>query len=734
MKQVFLKGDRIIVDSIPSPTLATNRILVANAYSLISTGTESMMVKGGPGNIAQQVLHQPGLLLRAAPKIRQEGIAKTWQLASESSAKQSPLGYSTAGTVLAAGRDVTDINQGDRVACGGQSAHHAEVVSVPRNLVARIPAGVTLEQASFTTIGAIAMHGVRRAGVQMGETVAVLGLGLLGLLAVQIARAAGYKVIAFDIDEKRVEIARQLGIDTAWPLEKCEPVKETLNLTGGFGADAVIVCAATPGSQAVNLAFDLCRHKARVVAIGAFGMDLDRSKMYEKELDLLMSTSYGPGRYDPVYEEQSIDYPIGYVRWTENRNMEEFLHLLAEEKINVTPLISSVFPVEEAAQAYEQLSHPRAAPAVILKYNPESYLTETKWASRISTGGVPAAITAGKIKTAVVGAGGFVQGYRLPALKKCNDYYHIRAIVTAEGPNSKSLADKYGADYASTDYHEVLEDPDTDLVMIGTRHNLHYPIIIDALKAGKKVFTEKPLCLRPEELKKIEEAVRETGIPVIVGFNRRYSPLAGTLKQALAELPAPYLIQYRVSTGAIPANHWTLDPDVGGGRIIGETCHFFDLFDFLVGKDNEVRDIQVKAIPVNGKQVTARDNLTVAVTYADGSLASLTYTTLGSTRMEKERAEVFAGNSSFVLGDYRWLESYDFPLKKLDIKYGKLNKDRLELPRQDKGWEQELIELAKYLRGEESRLISFGEVVRATKITFEVERLSRNEAATGEQQ
>jgi predicted dehydrogenase/threonine dehydrogenase-like Zn-dependent dehydrogenase len=726
MKQVFIKGKQIVVDEVPPPAVADNGILVANVYSVISTGTEVATVKGQSASLAKRALQRPELIDKVASSIRQQGVIRTLREVREAVGQPSPLGYSSAGIVFAVGRNVVDINQQDRVACGGL-AHHAEIVSIPRNLVARIPASVSFEEASFATIGSIAMHSVRRASLQFGETMVCIGLGLVGLLAVQIARAGGYKVIGFDTNESRVALAKSLGIDNAFTVGKCSPVKDTLALTDGFGADAVGIYAAGKSGDVVNLAFDLCRPKGKVVIVGSFPMDLDRSKMYRKELELLMSTSYGPGRYDPVYEDQSTDYPIGYVRWTENRNMEEFLSLLAEGKIQTMPLISAIHSVDEAAEAYRKLASPEAKPAVLLKYHLEGMLGNEKVTGRIFMPGKPPTISAEKARIAIVGAGDFVRNYRLPVIRKLSDCFQLRAIVTAHSETSKSLAENYEADYSTTDYHEVLADTDVDMVMIGTRHDLHYPIIMDALKAGKRVFVEKPLCLRREELNDITQAVKESGIPVIVGFNRRYSPLAETLKEALAGLPKPYLIHYRVNTGIIPANHWTLDPQVGGGRIIGEACHFFDLFNFLVGKDTEVSNIQVRAIPVDGKQVVSRDNIETTISYNDGSLASLTYTTLGSPKMEKERTEVFAGNSSFVLNDYLWLESYSYSLDNLIVESGKRKKNRLVLHRQVKGVEKEMSELARFFKGEESQIISFSEVVKATEITLRVEELSRSQ-------
>jgi predicted dehydrogenase/threonine dehydrogenase-like Zn-dependent dehydrogenase len=725
MKQVFIKGKDIVVEEVPPPVVPDNGVLVANAYSVISTGTEMTSVRGKAGGLIGRALQKPGLIVQVAGAVRREGVRKTWREVREAVGQPSALGYSTAGTVIAVGRNVIDINPGAGVACGGP-AHHAGVVAVPRNLAARVPAGVSFEEACFATIGSIAMHGVRRASVQFGETIAVIGLGLVGLLAAQIARAGGYRVIGFDTNGERAALAGSLGFEHAFTAGSCDPVIETLALTGGFGADAVVICASGKSGDVVNLAFDLCRPKGKVVVVGSFPMDLDRAKMYRKELELLMSTSYGPGRYDPVYEDESVDYPIGYVRWTENRNMEEFLALLARGQVQVRPLISAVYPVEEAAQAYLKLASPEARPAVLLKYDTPAAPATTVTDKRVFTTTAPPAAIPGRAGIAVIGAGHFVKGFRLPAISRLNDRFHLRAIVTAHGETGKALAAKYAADYAATDYQEVLQDDAVDLVMVGTRHDLHYPMVMDALKAGKKVFVEKPLCLRREELEDITRAVEESGIPVIVGFNRRYSPLAAALKQALAKLAGPRLLHYRVNTGAIPAGHWSLDPRVGGGRIIGEACHFFDMFDFLVGQDVEVSDVRAAAVPVDGRRVIARDNIAATIAYADGSLATLTYTTLGSPEMEKERLEVFAGGASFVLSDYLWLESYGCPLEGPAASNTKKRRNRLELPRQDKGVENEMAELSLYLRGEASHIISFGEVARATETSFRVEELSRS--------
>jgi len=699
MQQVFLKNGQIAVEDVPAPTPGEKEVLVANAFSLISSGTEGAAVKSGAGGLLQKALHRPDLVAKVWQKVREEGIRRTWERVREKAGQPQPLGYSTAGYVLATGRLVTDIAPGEPVACAGaQCAHHAEIVAVPRNLVAKVPAGVDLQGAAFATLGAIALQGLRRAEPQLGETVVILGLGLLGLLAVQLARAGGCRVVGIDVDRERVELAARLGAELALHAPTCDAVREVLAFTNGFGADAVVIYAATPSSDPVNLAFDLCRQRGRVVGVGAFGLDLDRERMYRKELDFRMSTSYGPGRYDPVYEEEGVDYPVGYVRWTENRNLQEFLRLLSCGRMQVKPLITATFPVERAPEAYGLLQGDKKPLGVLLAYPArEGTLPDRdgiRAAARVNLRPRPAP-AAGRLRVAVVGAGSFTREVHLPNLAALRDLYQIRAVVTAHGENAKSLAEKYGAVYAATDYRQVLADPEVDLVLIGTRHNLHYPMVMEALAAGKPVFVEKPLCLSREELEEIKRKIEETGLPVFVGFNRRHSPLARKLKEELARLPPPYLIHYRVNAGFLPADHWTQDPAVGGGRLIGEGCHFFDFFNFLV--EREAVAVTARALPVDGGQVVAQDNFTATVAFADGSQATLLYTALGHTEMEKERVEVFAGGKSFVLEDYRRLTLYGAPHT------GGWKRVRgqtyiLELLAQDKGWREELRALAAALR------------------------------------
>jgi predicted dehydrogenase/threonine dehydrogenase-like Zn-dependent dehydrogenase len=720
MKQAVLKAGKIVVDEVPPPVINENGVLVANSFSLISSGTERGILEIRRENLLRKAIERPDLVKKILHKVREEGIARTMAKVKGIIEQPKPLGYSTSGIVIEVGKNITDINLGDRVACGGaQCAYHSEIDLVPRNLIVKIPENFDMSEAAFTTVGAIAMHGIRRAEGSFGETIVIIGLGLLGNLGAQISNSQGYKVIGFDLDKRRVDLANSLGIES-YVLSEVDPVKKILERTDGFGADAVILFVATNSSQPVNLAFDMCRQKGRVVLVGVCGLQLDREKMYKKELDFLVSTSYGPGRYDRIYEEEGIDYPIGYVRWTENRNMEEFVNLVFQGKIKVKELISAIFPIEEATNAYRFLESEEKPLAVLLSYNFEKYIKKPLRERKIF---VPfeAKKIEGKIGVGIIGAGSFVQGVHLPNLKNLGEYYHLRAVVTQHGERAKFISEQYGIDYATTDYKELLQDPKVDLAFIATRHNLHYPMVIEAVKCGKAVFVEKPLCLTPEQLENIKEEVAKTKIPVIVGFNRRYARFMVAIKNILERFSPPYFIQYRVNAGFVPRDSWIQDPAIGGGRIIGEACHFLDLFNFLVGKDIEIKDISVNSIPVNGKNVIAQDNFAVSISYSDGSLAVLTYTSLGEEKLPKEKMELFASGKVFVLNDYLSLEVYGIRPEELRVPQGKIKGNSIRLPVQDKGLRQELVELARFMKGETSRIINFEEIISAMELTFEVD-------------
>lgn len=724
MKQVLLKNKQIVVEEVPLPVPGEKEVLVKTYYSVISSGTERVAVQNSAQGLVSKAITNPQLVQKGLQLIREQGVKRFWQIVKGYEGSSSPLGYSLAGEVVSVGRYLTDINVGDLVACAGaQCAHHAEFVSVPRNLVAKIPPGVDPAEAAFTTLGAIAMQGLRRAALSFGETVVITGLGLLGLLGVQIAKAAGYRVVALDIDQERVDLAQKLGADLSLNNARQDVITEVFAFTTGFGADAVVIYAATDSDKPVKQAFDLCRQKGKVVGVGVFGMRFDREKMYRKELDFLMSTSYGPGRYDPCYEEESIDYPVGYVRWTENRNFKEFLRLLVLQKVEVKPLVSAVFPLEQAGEVYRWLTGEKKSLGIFLEYGNEALSGDNKCLAKderaneeeqskegeiFSSGTLKATVSRAKIRVAVVGAGGFAGQVHLPNLASLRSDFHLRAIITAHGHKAADLVRKYKADYADTDYQKVLDDPDVDFLLIGTRHNLHYPMVMQALEKGKPVFTEKPLCLTREELRSIKEKVTSSGLPVYVGFNRRHAPLAVRLKEELASLARPYLIHYRVNAGFLPPDHWTHNPAVGGGRLIGEACHFFDFFLFLVGQP--VRDVQVCSLPVDGRTVVARDNFAVILKFEDGSLANLIYTSLGHTAMPKEYVEVFAGGKCFVLNDYHSLDIYGM----------NKGKQQIRLKKQEKGWREELIQVAACLKGLKDGSTMINQAFETMEVTFKV--------------
>jgi phenylacetate-coenzyme A ligase PaaK-like adenylate-forming protein/threonine dehydrogenase-like Zn-dependent dehydrogenase len=518
----------ISVMEVPPPAYSDNEVLVANAYSVISVGTELSMITGSKRSSPLNVLKNPDLMKKALSYMRKSGIKKTLNAAREfQGSSATPIGYSSAGIVIAAGKNVADIGLGDKVACAGAGiASHAEIICVPRNLIAKIPEKTSFEEAAFTTLGAIAVQGVRRADMQLGETTVVLGTGLIGQLTVQIAKAAGCRVVAVDTPE-RVDLAVRMGADLGLVIGKRNVENEVFNFTDGYGADAVIICAATSSSEPVNQAIRMIREKGRVVVVGSVGMNLERQPFYDNEGVFLISRSCGPGRYDALYEKKGIDYPIGYVRWTENRNMQSFLNLLKDKKVNVNALVDAVFPIDEAEKAYDLLIGDKKKPlGILLRYKPSLYVsTIEKTALSEETIEISPRKVKGKINVAVVGAGNFAKSILLPLISKIPDH-NLKAIVTATGINAQQTALKYKAEYCTTDFKEVLEDNDVDLVMISTPHNLHYSMIIEAAKVGKAIYVEKPLCLNEDELDEIVKVVSETKIPLVVGFNRRYSRLS----------------------------------------------------------------------------------------------------------------------------------------------------------------------------------------------------------------
>lgn len=641
MKQVFFDGKgKLLVQEVPAPSAPENGALVRVAVSLISSGTEMTAASGG-GSLVRKALEQPQLIKRALELAAREGIRFTAGQVQDIAGTWFPTGYSAAGVVVEPSRKPGDLRPGDRVACAGAGfANHAEYDAVPRNLLARIPEGVTFRQAAFTTVGTIALQGVRRAEVTLGETVVVVGLGLIGQITAQILDAAGCVVIGSDPIPARRELAARLaGAHTLDPTLG-DAAAQVMALTNGVGADKVILCAATPSSQPTNEAFKMCRERGRVVMVGAMGMDLERPEFYNRELDFVISRSTGPGRYDPAYEERGVDYPIGYVRWTEQRNMEAFLRLIADGKLDLEALIAAEFPIEEAEAAYGAVQS--GALAVLLNYgDPGGAGVQTAPPKAIVRAARP---KAGRIGLALVGAGAFARAMHLPNLK-ASPYFDVRAVVS-DSASAAQVAQKAGARLATTDLAAALAQEDIEAVLIATRHDLHAAQAIAAAQAGKHIFVEKPMALTIEDCRAMIEAARQAGVLLTVDFNRRMAPTARALKDALSRVGGQKTICFRVNAGPLPATHWLNDHAVGGGRLLGEGVHFID---FICGM------LDAAPLTVSAQDSVDGQNFAITLRFPDDSLGVIIYTAQGDPAFPKERVEAFAGRGVAVLDDFKTL-------------------------------------------------------------------------------
>lgn len=658
MKQVLLRKGRISVEDVPEPARNPNSILVEVSRSLISPGTEMSSVHQSGGSLLEKVQQKPGVVLKALDSIRVRGLKKTWVQIQQDLDQSQALGYSCTGTVVAVGRDVTSFVVGDRVACAGaQIANHAEVISVPPLLAVRVPQNISDSSASFVTLGSIALQGVRRADVKLGETVAVIGLGLIGQLTVQLLLAAGCRVAGLDLDAVRVDRAKKFGLNLG--TTNFEELKKFLSdSTAGQGADATLITASTSSSDPIQWAFEGTRKKGRVVLVGAVGMNLKRSPFYEKEQDFLISSSYGPGRYDPTYEQQGRDYPYAYVRWTENRNMASFLDLIAQKKIAVEELIDGEIPVAQAEEAYRRLEEDSKRPlALVLTYE-----REKKEFSSVSMGATAAAAPiGGRVRLGILGLGSFTKSMHLPNLRDLTERVEITGVCTGHSASAQSLARQLKAPLAATDPEIFLSDSRIDAVLIGTRHDSHARLAKLALQRGKHIYLEKPLALHRDELSDLDRTVRSlsTAPVFMVGFNRRFAPLSVALRNALNTRRSPLVMTYRVNAGAIPPDHWSQTTE-GGGRLRGEACHMVDLFRYLVG--HPLKEVQVGAVVPSGSSTLRPDeNFSASFNYEDGSLATLVYTSQGSPDLPKEFLDVNWDGQSATLNDFKDLRFFGAP-------------------------------------------------------------------------
>lgn len=711
MKQVLVRRGQAVVERVPAPAAEAGTVLVRVDHSCISIGTEMSGVRSSGRPLWKRALDQPEQVRRVAGMVAQQGVRATADAVRGKLDAGTATGYSAAGTVVEAGAGVDDLPPGTRVAvAGAQYAHHAEVVRVPRNLAVPVPDGVSLADASTVTLGAIALQGVRRASPTLGETFVVIGLGILGQLTAQLLAANGCRVIGTDLDRGRIRTALELGMHLGvHPEDGAEP-DQVSRLTDGVGADGVIITAATPSDAVMSTAFRMCRRKGRVVLVGDVGLALNREDFYRNELDFLISTSYGPGRYDERYEEHGLDYPVGYVRWTENRNMREYLRLVAEGKVRVAPLVAATYPVDQAGEAYAGLAGAEKPLMVLLSY--PSAAGEDPLARRVANPRAAPSPGSGRVRLALVGAGGFARGMHLPNLKALDDLYQLRAVVSRTGHNAAGTAAQFGAEYSATDYAEVLADPQVDAVLLATRHDLHAPMLLQALRAGKHVLVEKPLALtaaETEEVRAFYAAAPAQGAPVLLtGFNRRFSPFAARAAELLAGRSSPLLMQYRMNAGYIPLDHWVHGPE-GGGRNRGEACHIYDLFTFLCG----ARVASVQAAPVRPAtgHYSPRDNFVATISFTDGSVGTLVYTALGASDLPKERMEVFADGKVLVLDDYLRLTVHGARAKGVELKA------------QDKGQKEELRAFAAAVLGGGAWPIPLWQQLQATEIALEVEEM-----------
>lgn len=710
MKQVLIRQGQATVEDVPAPMVEPGTVLVKVARSCISIGTEMAGVRATGQSLWQRALKQPEHVKKVFQLALRDGVARTAAMVKGRISAAQPTGYSAAGVVVAVGDGITDIQVGQRVACAGaQCAHHAEVIRIPRNLAAPIPDTLPFDDASSVTLGAIALQGVRRASPTLGECFVVVGLGILGQLTVQLLKANGCRVIGTDLDASRVELAKSLGLDIGISSANGDEILQVMRLTGGIGADGVIITAATASNAVMSAAFKMCRKKGRVVLVGDVGLNLNRSDFYLKELDFFISTSYGPGRYDQNYEEQGLDYPIGYVRWTENRNMGEYLQLLAEGKVKVTPLIGATYEIDSAPEAYDALKQPGTKPLMVLLSYPEGF-PDVAPSHRVDNPAVRPK-GEGKIRLAVVGAGAYAKGMHLPILRDLADRFYVRAVVSRTGHNAKETASAFAADYATTDYREVLDDPDVDAVLIATRHNLHASMTLEALQAGKHVLVEKPLALSESELELIKTfyATDREDLPVLLtGFNRRFSRYARRIKEWVDGRSNPMVINYRMNAGYIPLDHWVHTSE-GGGRNRGEACHIYDLFTYLT--ESRVVSVQAQAITPATDYFGRTDNFVATLKFEDGTVATLTYVATGAQEYPKESMEIFFDGKVIVLDDYKRLTLYGMKSKGVETRVS------------DKGQKEELDVFASCIIEGGSWPIALWEQFQASSIAIEVESL-----------
>jgi predicted dehydrogenase/threonine dehydrogenase-like Zn-dependent dehydrogenase len=688
MRQVFLEKNLISLKEVCQPLLDDNTVLVSVYYSCISPGTEGATISNAQESILKNL---PTKLSKVLLSIAKNGVEGTKALIRERfSGNVQLLGYSCSGRVIAVGKKITRFRAGDFVACAGAGyATHADIVVVPENLVVPVHSEEHVRDASMTTIGAIALQGVRRTQIQLGETVCVLGLGLLGQLTIQLAKQSGCTVIGLDILESRLQLAKKLGADKVLHSLESDVKKEIDFITAHHGVDATIITAGSKSNAIVQQAIELTRKKGRVVVVGDVGLSLERSPLYQKEIDFLISCSYGPGRYDTSYEQAGLDYPYSYVRWTENRNMQAFVHLIENHQINLSPLISDTININNVQDAYEQLKKQQAL-AIVLKYDDEGKTSEVRqdksiiYTEKKDILFIPA--VKNNVRVGVVGAGGFAKIKLMPIISKLKNI-KINAIVDANIANSISVSKVYGAARAFSDDSKLFDGDLVDAVLIASPHKFHCDQALAALQNGKAVFVEKPMVTDFEQLYRMQEFFKQhQNIPFCVDYNRSYAPFMQKIKKELKKRTSPLVIQYRMNAGFIPKEHW-VQTEVGAGRIIGEACHIFDLFYFLT--DSQPVSVSVESLKPTSDDLFPTDNFSAQFSFVDGSLANLVYTSLGHPGLSKERMEIFYDSKAILMDDFKVLQGFG-----LSMTFN----EKVMVP--DKGHENLLKEFFNGIRGD----------------------------------
>ncbi len=718
MKQILqsLKTGATEVANLPIPSTKRGQLLITTTHSLVSAGTERMLVEFGKAGWIEKARQQPDKVRMVLDKIKTDGLQPTFEAVFNKLDQPLPLGYCNVGRVTELGKGVAGFELGDRVISNG---NHAEVVSVPINLCAKIPDSVSDEDAAFTVLGAIALQGIRLVQPTLGETIVVTGLGLIGLVTVQLLRAHGCRVLGLDFDQEKLKLARLFGAEVVDLAAGQDPVKAAELYSRGRGVDAVIVTAATKSSEPMHQAALMCRKRGRIVLVGVTGLELSRDDFFKKELTFQVSASYGPGRYDPNYEEKGQDYPVGFVRWTEQRNFEAVLDMMADGRLDVKPLISHRFSIEEAEMAYELVVGALPSLGILLHYpgleiTPAArtvsllHRSQTAGASMHKVEDDPATQKSG---VSFIGSGNYATAVLIPAFKAAGA--HLRCVASSSGVSGIHAGRKFGFDETTTDTSRLFSDAATDAVVITTQHDSHARFVLQALEGGKHVFVEKPLCLTLDELAEIQSAyanassLRSSVPMVMVGFNRRFAPQVQKMKQLLGGVTGPKTFIMTVNAGAIPADHWTQDREIGGGRIIGEACHFIDLLRFLA------------AVPITGWQrmsmdALTRDTVSIQLSFADGSVGTVHYFANGSKAFPKERLEVFAAGRVLQLDNYRKLTGFGWP------GFTKMN-----LWRQDKGQKACAAAFVQLVANGVSAPIPFEEITEVARISIEIAEAAR---------